>query len=127
MSFQAVYNHLKYIGFTHDELLVEISTSATGVARKFIQAQLLVRDNPNAIIVTLQRYYGNPRRILYKLACSIEQSEPPRNLSKCELLDFALKMEVLITTAKAFQQESYLDHPILCNNISKMLRDEHQD
>lgn len=127
ISFKAVYNHLKSVGFLKDELLAEISSAVYGNARRFIDDELLTRSDPDIIVATLEKYFGDPRRILYNLVKDLEDSKPPYEAPKHELLEFALKLKTIITTARALNQSEYLNQPVLCDIVTRMIRGEHQD
>lgn len=127
ITFELIYLHLKACGFQRDELIAEVSAAVKGTARRFIQDLFLVREEPDLMISTLKRFYGDSKQVLYKLAKSIQTSIAPRDAPKSKLLDFALRLKSLVTTAKAFNEPSYLKQPFLCDEIVEMLRGKHRD
>lgn len=127
VSFEAVYRHLKSVGLQHDELIAEISTAVKGKARKFIQDLLVVRANPDTMLQTLRNQFGDSTRILLDIAYEIENHVPPRESRKEDLIDFALLLKSLVTTAKFFNKSNFLHQPFLIDKIEKMLRLKHQD
>lgn len=127
ISFNAIYHHLKRTGMTKDELIAEISQAVSGRARKFIQDQLLIRAEPDEMIKELEKYFGNSDRILQRLVNDVEESEPLYDLPKGHLLDFALKLKGIVTTARFFDREDYLRQPILCDIVTEKIRLEHHD
>lgn len=127
LRFESIFTHMRNIGLSDNEMLSNLNKTLRGEALALVDDLLMTRADPSIIMGELRSFYGDYRWTVNRLKDEIIAAEPPRNMPKYQLINFALKVKRLVTHLVHFNRASDLDDPYIQEKIVLKLRDEHQD
>ncbi|XP_050093824.1 uncharacterized protein LOC126576558 [Anopheles aquasalis] len=120
--FIAGFHHTTHMcGYTPEENIVRLQSSLKGKALDTVRALLMHPENVDQAIETLKTRFGQPEIIVHQLIDNISRLPPIRDDNPEALMDFAVQVQNLCSTAKACEMNEHMYNITLLHQLVQKL------